>query len=376
MIVYPDIEIKDGKTVNLTRGLENNPTIFDISPLDAAKQFEADGAEWLHVIDIDGVFQGGRHNAELICEIIEQVKIPVQVGGGIRTASAVDWWLEHGAARVVLGTAAVVDQHLVWGVCGRHPGKVVVAVDAKDGLAMIDGWRTQTSFNALDLAKKFENSGVAAIIYTDINRFEKDPESSLAPTTEMGTELNIPVISTGTVSKLDDISNLRLLPNIDGVIIGHALFHKTFSLKQAIEVAKEPGVDSSLAATGVAPRHPDTAYLPARHINCFSVYTTDADESVTFYDKLGFTRHKNDVFGEKGTIELRHQCGAGILLIPIQDKGISPGHAFVGVDSISKTRSHLEFKDVAFDESRTSDGHTFFSVKDPDGNTLKFSVEY
>ncbi|MEJ2176764.1 MAG: HisA/HisF-related TIM barrel protein [Gammaproteobacteria bacterium] len=376
MIIYPDIEIKDGKTVNLTRGLENSPTVYEITPLEAARQFESEGAEWLHVIDIDGVFQGGRHNAELICEIIDQVKIPVQVGGGIRTVSAVDWWLDRGAARVVLGTAAVIDQHLVWEACGRHPGKIVVAVDAKDGLAMIDGWQTQTSFRALDLAKQFENSGVAAIIYTDINRFEEDPESSLAPTTEMGTELDIPVISTGTVRELDDISNLRLLPNIHGAIVGRALFNQTFTLKQAIDVAEEPGVDASIAAEGVARRHPDTAYLPVRHISCFSVNSTDTDLSATFYEKLNFTHHEKDVFGEIGTIELRHECGAGILLVPVKDKVTSPSHAFVGVNSIANTRDHLEFNHVKYDETHTNQGDLALSVEDPDGNIMRFFVEH
>ena len=376
MIIYPDIEIKDGKTVNLTRGLEHQPTVYDVSPLDAAKQFEAEGAEWLHVIDIDGVFQGGRHNAEQICEIIEQVNIPVQVGGGIRTAAAVDWWLDHGAARVVLGTAAVIDQHLVWEACGRHPGKIVVAVDAKDGLAMIDGWQTQTSFQALDLAKKFENSGVAAIIYTDINRFEEDPESSLAPTTEMGTELDIPVISTGTVSELDDISNLRLLPNIHGVIIGKALFNKTFTLKQALDVAEEPGVDASLASEGVARRHPETAYLPVRHISCFSVNSTNTERSAAFYEKLNFTHHQTDVFGEAGTLELRHECGAGILLVPVNRSVESPSHAFIGVNSVAKTREHLDFNHVEYKESKNHQGHLTLSVEDPDGNIIRFFVEH
>lgn len=376
MIIYPDIEIKDGKTVNLTRGLENSPTVYQISPLEAAEQFESEGAEWLHVIDIDGVFQGGRHNAELICEIIDQVKIPVQVGGGIRTASAVDWWLDRGAARVVLGTAAVIDQHLVWEACGRHPGKIVVAVDAKDGLAMIDGWQTQTSFRALDLAKQFENSGVAAIIYTDINRFEEDPESSLAPTTEMGTELDIPVISTGTVRELDDISNLRLLPNIHGAIVGRALFNQTFTLKQAIDVAEEPGVDASIAAEGVARRHPDTAYLPVRHISCFSVNSTDTGRSTAFYEKLDFTHHEKDVFGEIGTIELRHECGAGILLVPVKQEVTSPSHAFVGVNSIANTRDHLEFNHVKYSETRTNQGDLALSVEDPDGNIIRFFVEH
>ncbi|MFC1681014.1 HisA/HisF-related TIM barrel protein, partial [Pseudomonadota bacterium] len=172
-----------------------------------------------------------------ICEIIGNADIPVQVAGGIRTIDAVHWWLDHGAQRVVLGTAAVMDQNLVMEACARYPERIVVSVDAHKGYVMIEGWRTQTAFTALELARHFEQAGVAAIIYTDIDRYGNLPDSSFAATAEMGTELSVPMISTGTVNILDDVSTLKYLPNISGVIIGRALFNEVFTLEEAIEIA-------------------------------------------------------------------------------------------------------------------------------------------
>ncbi len=150
MIIFPDIEIQNGQSVNRIRGKENKPEVYDIAPLDAAEKFAAAGAEWLHVIDIDAGLQGGHRNSDLICGIIDSVDIPVQVGGGIRTYLDVEWWLDKGAARVVLGTAAVVDRHMIMDVCGRFPGQIVISITGKDGYAMIDGWRTRTSFTTLE----------------------------------------------------------------------------------------------------------------------------------------------------------------------------------------------------------------------------------
>ena len=210
MIIFPDIEIQNGQSINRIRGKDNEPEVYEIQPLEAAKTFVDAGAKWLHVIDIDGSLQRERINYELICGIIDTVGIPVQVGGGIRTQSDVDWWLERGAARVVLGTAAVLDRLFTMEACGRHPGKIVISITGKDGYAMIDGWHTKTSFTTLALAKSFEDTGAAAIIYTDLDRFENGQDYGLASTIEIGTELSIPLISTGTVYTMDDVSTLAL----------------------------------------------------------------------------------------------------------------------------------------------------------------------
>ena len=240
MIIYPDIELQNGKCVNLVRGRMEEPVAYEIAPLTAAQKFEAAGAEALHIVDLDGVLQGGRHNADTIIEIIKNVNIPVQVGGGIRTSENVNWWFDHGASRVVLGTAAVKDRRLVENACAAHPDKVLVSVDARGGHVVIEGWRETTTFTALELAKSFEQSGVSEIIYTDIDRDDDLNESSIANTSQMGKDLNIPVISSGLVKSLDDVSTLKYMENIGGCVIGRALFDGRVDLKEALEIAKTP----------------------------------------------------------------------------------------------------------------------------------------
>jgi phosphoribosylformimino-5-aminoimidazole carboxamide ribotide isomerase len=239
MIIYPDIEIHNGQCVNLKHGSIEDPKIFEIKPVDAAKEFERGGAQWLHVVDLDGVFEYLGENSEIIKEIISNSNIPVQVGGGIRSMSSVDWWMNAGASRVVMGTAAVADQRLVNEVCVKYPDRVAISIDARDGKVVSHGWKHTSAFSAMELAKRFERSGAAAIIYTDIDRYDELPESSMANTTQMGTELSCPVISSGTVRNLDDISILANLPNIAGVVTGWALFNKNITIEDAVAVASQ-----------------------------------------------------------------------------------------------------------------------------------------
>ena len=234
MIIYPDIELMDGKCVSLVRGKLDEPKAYDVDPLEKAKAFAAAGAQWIHVVDLDGVKQGGRHNAEIISSIIDAVEIPVQVSGGIRTMSGVEWWLEEGATRVILGTAAVMDRRLVREACNQFPGRIGVSIDARGDKVMIEGWRVEADVVALDFAKQLQDTGVATIIYTDIDRNDDLPESSLANTTEMARQLMVPIISSGTVKSLDDLSTLKYLPNISGAIVGRALFDEVFTLDEAI----------------------------------------------------------------------------------------------------------------------------------------------
>lgn len=234
MIIYPDIELMDGKSVSLVRGKLDDPKAYDVDPLEKAKAFAAAGAQWIHVVDLDGVKQGGRHNADVITSIIDAVDIPVQVAGGVRTMSSIEWWIEHGATRVVLGTAAVMDRRLVMEACSQFPGRIAVSIDARGEKVMIEGWRVEADIAALDLAKQLQDTGVAAIIYTDIDRNDDLPESSLANTTEMARQLMVPIISSGTVKSLDDLSRLKYLPNISGAIVGRALFDEAFTLDEAI----------------------------------------------------------------------------------------------------------------------------------------------
>ena len=181
--------------------------------------------------------EGGNH--DLVREIIRQSNIPVQVGGGIRASSVIDGWFNDGAERVVLGTAAVSDQRLVEEVCVRHPEKIIISIDARDGKAVSHGWKNVSTFTAMELAKRFERSGAAGIIYTDIDRYDELPESSMANTTQMAVALECPVISSGTVQSIDDVSMLSQLPNIAGAVIGWALFSEAVSLEDALQVAAQ-----------------------------------------------------------------------------------------------------------------------------------------
>ena len=239
MIIYPDIELHNGRCVNLKHGRIEEPMIFDIEPLDAAKQFEQAGAEWLHLVDLNSVFEEEDSNSEIIQEIIRKSNIPVQVGGGIRSASVIDDWFDSGAQRVVLGTVALSDPWLVDEACVRHPEKIVVSIDARGGMAVSHGWKHTSTFSAFELAQRFERCGVAGIIYTDIDRYDDLPESSMANTTQMATDLECPVISSGTVRDLDDVSMLSQLPNIAGAVIGRALFTETLTLEDALQVARQ-----------------------------------------------------------------------------------------------------------------------------------------
>ncbi len=238
MIIYPNIELQKGKCVNLFYGLMDKPTVYDIDPVVAAKKFAAEGAEWLHVVDHDAVGKLENDNHKVVLDIIDAVTIPVQVGGGIRTATSIDWWLEHGAARVVVGNMAVVDPGTVRDACSRHPYNIAISIDASQGMVVSDGRTNQTAFMPLEFARYFDNDMVGAIIFTDIDRDVELPESSLGLTTEIAAGVGTPLIVSGTVKTLDDISTLKYLPNIAGAITGRALFTGEMDLTEAIEIAR------------------------------------------------------------------------------------------------------------------------------------------
>ena len=239
MIIYPDIELHNGKCVTLKHSSISKPQIFDITPLEAAKKFEEAGAEWLHLIDLDKVFDNGGDNSEVIRQIIKQANIPVQVGGGIQAESTVESWLEDGAERVVLGTAAVLNKSLTENVCAHYPDRIVVSIDARDGKVVTHGWKNVSALSALELSKYYENTGVAGIIYTDIDLYDELIESSMANTTQLASELSCPVISSGTISSLNDVSTLTQLPNISGAVTGWALFNEKVDLADALAIANQ-----------------------------------------------------------------------------------------------------------------------------------------
>ena len=374
MIIFPDIEIQNGQSVNRIRGREQEPEVYDVPPLEAAEKFLAAGAEWLHVIDIDASLQDGRDNSKLIRQIIDTAHVPVQVGGGIRTYLDVEGWLDQGAARVVLGTAAVVDRHLIMDVCGRYPSQIVISITGKDGYAMIDGWRTKTSFTTMELAKSFQNSGAAAIIYTDLDRFEGGQEVGLASTIELGTELEIPLISTGTIYTIDDVSALSLLPNIEGVIIGRALFRGTVDLAEAIKVARTSRVAPELAEDGVGPKLEEVSGVPIKRLDHVGIYVGDLDRSVKFYEMLGFAMEEDRGFGEGKAVVMRHYGGAAIHLFDKTGGARGQTQIALEVGSLSQTRAFMEYNKIDVTDTYDFESRGTIYIKDPDDNLIELDM--
>lgn len=238
MVIYPEIELLDGKVVRLTDGDLDKPNVIDVDPVELAQKYAAAGAQWLYMVDLDAIQQGGRFNHEIILKIIESVNIPVQVAGGMRTIASIEWWIEHGATRVVLGTLAVKDRNLVRQACAQFPGRIVVSIDAgADGYVYVEGWKEKTAYTAMQLGKELQSDGVAEIIYTDINADPELPESTFSAAMEMGRQLAVPVISSGLTRSLDAISTIKYLENISGTVVGYALLDGKFTLEEAIAVS-------------------------------------------------------------------------------------------------------------------------------------------
>lgn len=240
MILYPAIDLKDGHCVRLQQGLMDKATVFNLNPADQARQFAAQGFHAIHVVDLNGAFEGRPVNAEAVSAILAAVQIPVQLGGGIRTLDSISLWIKRGVARVILGTAAVRDPALVRQACARFPGKIAVGIDAKDGKVAVQGWAETSELSAVDLARRFEDTGVAAIIYTDIGRDGMLTGVNVEATVRLARELKIPVIASGGIASIADIE--QLLPyekeGIIGAIAGRALYEGKLDFKAAIKAAK------------------------------------------------------------------------------------------------------------------------------------------
>ncbi len=237
MVIYPYIALRGGCCVNLVHGRIDEPVTFDADPLETAKEFAQAGAEWLHVVDLDAV-AGSGSNAELICDIIRQANTPVQVAGGIRSAEQVREWFDAGAGRMVFGTAAVRAPQMVKELSYAYPDQIAVAIDVWQGNVVINGWRESTAFGAIDFVKQFAEWPLSQVIFTDIDLDLELPESSMALVTKLASETSTPVIASGFARSLDDISALKYLYNISGVIVGRALFEGAFTLDEALELAK------------------------------------------------------------------------------------------------------------------------------------------
>lgn len=231
MIIFPAIDLKDGKCVRLFKGDMQQATVFNNSPSDQAKKFENFGFKFLHIVDLDGAIAGSSRNENSVKEILQSVKIPTQLGGGIRSIAAIEKWLEVGLSRVILGTVAAKNPSLVVEACKKFPGKIVVGIDAKDGKVATEGWVETSEIKALELAKKFEDCGVSAIIYTDISRDGTLSGIDFAGTKALAENLKIPVIASGGVSSVDDLVKVQSLENVGvvGVIAGRAIYENKIS---------------------------------------------------------------------------------------------------------------------------------------------------
>lgn len=239
MILYPAIDLKDGNCVRLYKGEMDQATVFNDDPAAQAKAFEDAGCEWLHLVDLNGAFAGEPVNAAPVEAILKSVSVPAQLGGGIRDLATMERWLEKGLRRVILGTVAVENPDLVKQAAKKFPGHVAVGIDARNGMVATRGWATETDINATDLARKFEDAGVAAIIYTDINRDGAMQGPNVRATADLAHAVSIPVIASGGISSMDD---LRALKNcgapLDGAISGRALYDGAIDVAEAVRLLK------------------------------------------------------------------------------------------------------------------------------------------
>jgi len=240
MILFPAIDLKDGKCVRLLRGDMARATVFNDSPAAQAKAFAQAGCEWLHLVDLNGAVEGHPVNRAAVESILKEVDVPTQLGGGIRTIESIAQWFEAGVKRVILGTIAVKEPGLVKAACKQWPGQVAVGIDARDGMVAVDGWTRQSTVRALDLALRFEDAGVAAIIYTDIDRDGAMGGVNVDATVTLAQHLTTPVIASGGVSSLDDLRELRPTEEygITGAIVGRALYDGRVTVPDAIRVLK------------------------------------------------------------------------------------------------------------------------------------------
>ena len=239
MILYPAIDLKEGRCVRLVRGEMNAATVFNDDPAAQAQSFVDAGSRWLHLVDLDGAFAGKPMNAKSVEAILARVKIPAELGGGIRDLATIEGWLGKGIARVILGTAALTNPDLVREGCRKFPGKVAVGIDARGGKVAVEGWAKTSEMMALDLALRVEDAGAAAIIFTDIDRDGVLAGVNVAATAALAQKLKTPVIASGGVASIDDITALKAheTDGIAGAILGRALYDGRIDLPAALKVA-------------------------------------------------------------------------------------------------------------------------------------------
>ena len=241
MILFPAIDLKDGQCVRLKLGDMDQATVYNADPAAQAKAFEDQGFEWLHVVDLNGAFAGQSINGAAVGAILKATKNPVQLGGGIRTLDHIESWLTKGLSRVILGTVAVRDPALVIEACKRFPGKVAVGIDAKGGKVAVEGWAEASTLGVIELAKKFEGAGVAAIIYTDIDRDGVLTGINWESTLHLAEAISIPVIASGGLASIADVVRMTMpdAQKLEGAISGRALYDGRIDPAEALKVLRD-----------------------------------------------------------------------------------------------------------------------------------------
>ncbi len=242
MILFPAIDLKDGRCVRLVQGDMDQATVFNDDPAAQGATFAAQGFEWLHVVDLDGAFAGKPMNASAVRDILDRVSIPVQLGGGIRDMKTVDGWLRQGVARVIIGTAAVRDPAFVREAARVHPGRIAVGIDAKDGRVAVEGWAKTSTLTAEELGRRFEDAGVAAIVYTDIARDGILKGLNIPMTLALAGAVSIPVIASGGLASMADIERLAEpdCAGLAGAVTGRALYDGRIDPGQALALLRAP----------------------------------------------------------------------------------------------------------------------------------------
>ena len=238
MIIFPAIDIKNGKCVRLIKGDFNQMTSYEKSPFDQAKIYFQSGFKNIHIVDLDGALKGKPSNSNIVKEILKNLKLKIQIGGGIRTIDDVDNWIKSGVDKVIIGTAAVENKDLLKTVCEKFKNKIAISLDVKDGFIFLSGWKKQTNILAANFLKEIQNFGVSRIIYTDINKDGTKEGPNIKDAIELSNKVKIPFIISGGISSIEDIKRIKSLnnPNIEGIIVGKSIYDGDVKIK---ELAKE-----------------------------------------------------------------------------------------------------------------------------------------
>jgi len=238
MIIFPAIDIKDGKCVRLIKGDLNQMTSYSNTPFNQAKMYFKNGFKNIHIIDLDGAIKGKSSNSNIVKEILKNLKLKIQIGGGIRTIDDVDNWVKSGVDKVIMGTAAVENKDLLKTACEKFKNKIALSLDVKDGLIFLSGWKKQTNILAIDFIKEIENFGISRIIYTDINKDGTKKGPNIKDTIELSNKVKIPFIISGGISSIEDIKKIKSLnnANIEGVIVGKSIYDGDIKIN---ELAKQ-----------------------------------------------------------------------------------------------------------------------------------------